>query len=552
MEDYTALLPLMPPEGILEWKRAREALSGHLLAYEKVYVKDPITELKKVACRCVCSACREEFNLDYVSGGNCHRANNTYGCRNYLNGEVFGDYSPILCPECGAKVTAKRFALIRDYHYAGGIRPTTVHVLGKDMIAFASWIIERRIYRDMRIETVFKRDEAYVLHKKKLIRCKGYATTYYDKHWLDHWEQFARSDDCSGSISSTDVYGFHIDQLKGTLWENSKLDLYFKTQKDRCRPILYMRTFAQYPNIENLVTSPGAYLLGDIYKKYHRGYGKNPAPKSVTEINYREARPAQMLRLNKDEFRYFAEQKAEWSVISFYRDHRALLKPEEMMEIKELSGYGSLISRDYPCNIVVAARYLLKQIKKRRDYYTASVSYLHDYWRMLLQVDGVITPENRYPQNLKNAHDAVSRRIEQAKKDERELSYIKRRERLERFSWQSEGLFIRAVRDDDELYMEGKTLSHCVYSYADKHCSGGTAIMVIRHADKPEEPYFTLELDEKSGSVRQNRGLRNCARTEEVEKFEAAWIKHVRDILKKEKKNGKRDDAARGLAIAGT
>ncbi len=529
MEDYTSLLPLLPPEGILEWAQSKGHLNGHIIAYEKVWLKDPITELKHTACRCVCSACREEFYLDYRSGGVSGYPNNTYCCYNPANNETFGDWSSTLCPECGTPVRTLRLASINGYYYSGGIRPITIHVLDKNKLAIVEWNIVRKIYRDMRIEIEYNRREAYILDGKKLLRFRGYSIGMFDNHtWIDHWEQFKRGEDCSGSTDPSVIFGFNMKQLKGTLWENSKLDRYLKSAKSSARIVLYLRSFVQYPNVENIVMSPGAYLLSDIYKKHQRGYVCNPAPRTVTEINYKVARPAQMLGLNKDEFKFFTENKIEWSEIEFYKAHRDELKPEDMLVLKKLNAYRSLVDNNYPCNIMSAACYLLKQQEKRKDYYTTSVSYLHDYWRMLLQVDGTITPNNRYPQNLERAHDAVARRIEQAKKDERQEKYAKRREQLSKFAWENEGLLIRAVEDDDELYAEGKTLHHCVYSYADRHCSGDTAIMVIRHADKPSEPYFTLELGEKGLNVRQNRGLRNCARTEEVERFEAAWLEHIK------------------------
>ena len=542
MEDYTNLLPLLPPEGILEWAQSNGHLNGHILAYEKVWLRDPITELKKAACKCMCSACREEFYLDYRSGGVSGYPKNTYCCYNYATNETFGDWSSTLCPECKTPVRTLRLASINGYHYSGGIRPVTIHVIDRDRLAVVEWDIVRKIYRDMRIETEYHRLEAYILDGKKLYRFRGYSIGMFGNcDWLDHWEQFKRAEDCSGSKDSQLVYGFNMKQLKGTLWENCKLDRYLKSAKSDAGIVLYLRSFAQYPNIENIVMSKGVYLLTEIYKKHRRGYVINPAPRTVSEINYKEARPAQMLGLNKDEFRFFTDNKVEWSEIEFYKEHKCELKPEDMLILKKLNGYRSLWRDDYPCNIMSAARYLLKQYEKRKDYYTTSVSYLHDYWRMLLQVDGVITAQNRYPQNLHRAHDAVTARIEQAKKDERQEKYIKRRAELSKFTWESDGLIIRAVEDDDELYAEGKTLHHCVYSYADRHCSGDTAIMVIRHADKPSEPYFTLEFGEKGLNVRQNRGLRNCARTEEVERFEAAWLEHIKEISKKEKKNGKRN-----------
>ena len=538
MKDYTNLLPLLPPEGILTWAQSKGKLNGHIIAYEKVWLTDPITERKYAACKCRCSACCEEFYLEYRAGGTHGYPKNTYGCYNYKTNETFGDWSSILCPECGVPVRTLRLASIRGYHCAGCLNPITIHVIDQEKLAIIEWDIERKIYRDMRIETEYHRSEAYILDKKKLIRFKGFEDRCYVSFWLDHWKQCRRGEDCSGGFDLSSIYGFDMEQLKGTLWENCKLDRYLKVAKGGSL-VLYLRSFAQYPNIENIVMSSGAYLLKSIYKKHCRGRALNPAPRTVTEIDYKVARPPHMLGLNKDEFRYFTENNVEWSEIEFYKAHRGEIKPEDVLELKKLDNYQSLISDDYPCNIMSAARYLLSQREKRRDYYTTSVGYLHDYWRMLFQVDGAITPDNRYPQNLERAHEAVTRRIEQAKKNERNERYIKRREQLSRFAWESNGLIIRAVADDDELYEEGKILHHCVYSYADSHCSGKTAIMVIRHADKPSEPYFTLELGEKNLTVRQNRGMCNCARTAEVVAFEKEWLDHIKKIKELED-NGKR------------
>ena len=48
-------------------------------------------------------------------------------------------------------------------------------------------------------------------------------------------------------------------------------------------------------------------------------------------------------------------------------------------------------------------------------------------------------------------------------------------------------------------------------------------------------PFFTLEFDEKTKTVRQNRGLRNCARTPEVNAFEKAWLDHICRAKRKER-----------------
>lgn len=61
-----------------------------------------------------------------------------------------------------------------------------------------------------------------------------------------------------------------------------------------------------------------------------------------------------------------------------------------------------------------------------------------------------------------------------------------------------------------------------------QHAEGKTAIFFIRRTVEPWKPYYTLELDEKKLTVRQNRGLRNCGKTAAVQAFEDLWISWVR------------------------
>ena len=71
-------------------------------------------------------------------------------------------------------------------------------------------------------------------------------------------------------------------------------------------------------------------------------------------------------------------------------------------------------------------------------------------------------------------------------------------------------------------------MHHCVSGYGQRHAEGKTAIFFIRRKSRSRESYYTLELDEKTLTVRQNRGLRNCPRTPEVRAFEELWLSWVR------------------------
>ena len=117
----------------------------------------------------------------------------------------------------------------------------------------------------------------------------------------------------------------------------------------------------------------------------------------------------------------------------------------------------------------------------------------------------------------------------------RKKDFEKRYKQLSRFIWEHDGILIRPACSAKELQDEGKALHHCVGGYAGKVVAGETAIFFIRRASAPDESWYTLELDENMLVVRQNRGLRNCDRTQEIKDFEAAWLAWVRAGCKKTK-----------------
>ena len=120
-----------------------------------------------------------------------------------------------------------------------------------------------------------------------------------------------------------------------------------------------------------------------------------------------------------------------------------------------------------------------------------------------------------------------------------QAAFTTRFEALSRFSYVSPiGLQIFPAPSQISLIEEGEKLHHCVGGYATRHANGQTAIFFVRKIETPDEPFFTLELNEKTLSVVQNRGLRNCARTPEVVAFEEEWLQYIKTI-KKGKKNGK-------------
>lgn len=100
---------------------------------------------------------------------------------------------------------------------------------------------------------------------------------------------------------------------------------------------------------------------------------------------------------------------------------------------------------------------------------------------------------------------------------------------------EADGLLIVPAGSQKDLDRESEKLHHCVWTYGENHAKGKTAIFFIRRKEHPRTPYYTLELDEEKMKIKQNRGLRNCGKTPEVQAFEDLWIYWVRHGAKRDK-----------------
>ena len=207
--------------------------------------------------------------------------------------------------------------------------------------------------------------------------------------------------------------------------------------------------------------------------------------------------------------------------------------------IPELIGHGP---------VGKSIRYLLRQIeyaspenedKDPSPYDMADVLTLLDYWSMAEQLGRNLSdPSVRFPVDLIQAHDAMTEMSKQLELDALANSFRLRRRQLKKYIFTADGLIIRPAASQQELTTEGDALHHCVSTYGNRHASGQTAIFFIRRLSRLNKPYYTLELNEKELTVRQNRGLRNCDRTPEVQAFEDKWLSWLRGGCQRDE-NGK-------------
>lgn len=149
-----------------------------------------------------------------------------------------------------------------------------------------------------------------------------------------------------------------------------------------------------------------------------------------------------------------------------------------------------------------------------------AVDVLLDYWRMEERLGANMTEtKTLFPPGLNKAHkEAVRQYNERQTEIMANGMEIVARKLAQTYSFQADGFMIVIPQSSEDLTREGKTLSHCVRTYAEKMARGETAILFVRKVEAPDVPYFTMEI--RGSRVMQLRGKNNCAPPPPVAKFE--------------------------------
>lgn len=561
--------PKTPPEGLLAY--AESIMSDcHALLYEVAWVPDTSLEaaltdrvgrkVKRVRCRC--TACETEFLMPWsptVSG---------YGFADMDHGAIVETGDEMDCPFCGRRVQVRKAAALGRCGYAttDEAAVTSASVVGKEHnLALTMWIVERRCYRDTTERLVARVAEAYVFSADDCQRFTAWVTTYsgtagYYKAYRSYWTTAQRWSEDWGYENH--IFGLTPELVAQSSLPNCKLDVYMDSFPDLGHhyPIAYLRLYQKHPNVESLLLHGLPLVLHELIaeetsvpawqQRNNRGTPK------LDVIHWNETRPAQMLGLTREELRQGAEMgwgTYFWRIYVGARKHGEILTRETFEAIFEL-GEDCLLELLGEAPIKRTVKYLQKQFGVAEsccweyeeefgdpsDWPLPDATMLRDYWNMCRALNLDLTDTLvRWPRNLMEAHDKISVAYQEMedKKQQEQLAerFAQRFKALSRYSFEHDGLMIVPARTPELLKREGKMQHHCVWSYRNNHALGNTAIFFIRRTAAPDMSYYTLEFDEEHKTVRQNRGLRNCARTQEITEFEALWLAWVRAGCKRDK-----------------
>lgn len=522
-------LPDRPSEELIQWARQKLIGDIHALVYRSGWYRDPMTDIREECVDTICSACGENMKLSKIRAGECcsSYAPAPFGFLGY-GGEQVIHRQQTICPCCGAKAEAVHIGRINGYYTLRNCWPLEVCAIN-GRLALICWYIRLEVDKAGEEQISAFPYLAYVVEQRKINFFSGYIKWYTTLKLLNHWESRAKYKDHFGKAEG--VFPWNKRILEGTTAENSKLDLYMKCKGD-LYPVSYLKLWLRRPQVENLLMQGVGNILAEMICRdctahsYYDGASNIP---HLKDVNWKEKRPAQMLGLSKEEFRHARADGWTLAELEVYRDIRnrgVRINPDADMKLIRKVSAGTMKRLLRECDdfpVMKTVRYLLKD--KKRD-----AGMLIDYWRMAVTNGSNLNDSDvRFPQNLKNAHDAEDARQRMIKDEAISKAFVKRYDVLMPYAFEADGLLIRPAATPEELFEEGEKLHHCVYSYRENHANGKTAIFLIRKTDAPDVPYFTLEFDEAGITVRQNRGKHNCSRTAEVRAFEDKWLDWVKE-----------------------
>ena len=531
--DYTGLVPLTPPDGLETWTLS----NAPELQYDELIYKVSTTGNRRVEVWCSC--CGGTTEAIYIPAGcGCgHNYGPGYGFRWEQETPTLYDGKEAACPRCGKSCKVRHCSHVGRL---GTAWPLTVHKIepegAEPQIAVVWWSVCReavKVAGGYVTEVEINPYEAYVVEKRKLVRLKSYYKGIgYAFAWLNHWHQTKSTNDYCGRAEL--VYPWDARLLEGTVAENCKLDLYLKTKDSR--PVQYLSCWTKHRNVENLIVQGFGKLFTAMIEDrptYSYSGGVYKTWKNIREIDWKQKRPSKMLGLTREETRYVKSMKLTPRELTMWRalkEHGIKLKlPEELEMCRRFGTAGVTELAEDGRPVMKIVRYINRQIEKYpRDKSRIALSTLEDYWKLAKKVgEQLRTDEERYPQHLVAAHDAMLARVKFKESEELKEGFRKQFERLSAYSFTADGLLIRPVRDEQELIFEGKALHHCVATYAKTHSQGERVILLIRRQEEPEVPFYTLNLNTKTLHVIQNHGAYNKLQTDEVKAFETKWLEYI-------------------------
>lgn len=424
-----------------------------------------------------------------------------------------------VCPKCKSVCTYKKAWLGRKYMADHGSFLWFEKSATNSNIVVASWIYCSRKYNESyeKVQTECKRSTLYVFEM-------GGSSMYAVWGWRSE-DQLKKHESVFHGNGETVAIESLVEAVRDTPFE------YCGWGKYRTYHYLkYLALYSETPNIETLSKNGFEHIV-------EAKMNNTPLYRS---INWKARKLHEFFKVTKHDFLMMKETDATGSYV-MHAPYFSLglwlwqqaRKEKSQMSYKEIVTACSTfnLSREYGRFIKIKKystlrrlfNYMQKQFETDHKHYVSPseviitwADYLNDCKKLELNLSN---EEIIYPKNLRQAHQRTIKLVEIKNDELANLKITKRHKELEPLSFEFEGLMIRPPETFQEIIDEGKTLEHCVSRYGDNHAAGKCILMFIRKKDKPDKPFYTVELRTNKKEVAQVRGKKNKSQTKDVERF---------------------------------
>ena len=499
-----------PPQEFYDWIKEKLSHKHFFYSYKKGKLQSGY-----------CSHCRHEFTAENIR----HR------------GEI-------TCPHCGSVLECLSLGKIKMHNLSYRTRASYVEEIndgGEPAIAERTFnvyfyinkfregaenCVEKvEVYEWLR--AIYKTDKSGISPKKDRDDVFFYIHDCFHNTSDIRW---CRPSDRSGYLGDTSayIYPHKFNSICSKIKSIDTMDLEAVVPHVRTEFYALVKAAAQVPALENLAKQGKYKLLGPVIRAGLYDFKNSYIARY---ISYTESSPARFLRVDKETFKAMRDiSENEFmlykELVKSYRADMDIIRRYSQNGIETNRGeIIYLLSRNSisPLRFI---NYLEKQSKLLHKKCKALLGLYRDYSDMVGDVKMERTESVIFPKDLQKEHDRLMKIKTDLEYSQQNKKLKKRGKLLHTLDYNDGKYLIVAFDKSDDFLNESAKLGHCVKTYIDRCSRGETNIYGIRKAKSPQEPYFTLTLD-NNARVTQNLGLHNCRPPEEVKSFVRRWQKNV-------------------------
>ncbi len=343
-------------------------------------------------------------------------------------------------------------------------------------------------------------------------------------HWVYHFEA-----DLCGHLHTKNL----SKVLKDTPWQYSQVEKFYLCDSKPFELLPYLEAYLLHPMIEYLVKSRLYHLTADFV--YHSHGGRDSC------INTRGKNMREVLKVSPSYLPLLQECDISMSAlslmhkliaggyscnsefISWCQSNKLYDVTRLMIVLKYISMHKLMryLTEQYDSLKNLVVPFNVHPYKELENILVMYADYLEFCDKLKYDMTNSFI---LFPAHLKEAHDNTSKLFDEQKARIWDESIMEAYPALmEQYQFSKSGLLICVPKSSDEIVAEGQTLHHCVNGYVEKVAKHKTTILFLRQKAKPNEPYYTIEVN--NNKVQQIRGDHNCATTKKIDKFMSAWKK---------------------------